>query len=100
MDYRFGPNKPKFTGSDEEWHKLKQEIAWWNEKTSNYPFLTVICPHCGAKNIIHKDDRLDTHIECYLMVDKKGKKKYYDCPGFYICRTPRSCHFKSSNVEF
>ena len=28
MDYRFGPNKPIFTGTDDEWNKLKEEIAW------------------------------------------------------------------------
>jgi hypothetical protein len=46
MDYRFGPNKPIFTGTDDEWNKLKEEIAWWNEDTSNYPFVTVYydCP--------------------------------------------------------
>jgi len=89
MEYRFGPNKPKFTGTDYEWNQLKQEIAWWNEDTSNYPFVTVICPHCGAKNT-HKDG--NGHIECNLMIDKKGKKICYDCPGYFICRyanTPR-----------
>jgi hypothetical protein len=85
MDYRFGPNKPKFTGSDQEWNKLKQEIAWWNEDTSNYPSVYVICPHCGATNI-HTDNGLDSHRECNLMIDKKGKKIYYDCPGYYICK--------------
>ena len=91
MEYRFGPNKSKFNGTDDEWNKLKQEIAWWNEETSNYPFVTVICPHCGTKNI-HKDDGIDSHKECHLMLDKKGKKIYYDCPGYYICEyinTPR-----------
>lgn len=91
MDYRFGPNKPKFTGSDEEWNKLKQAIAWWNEETSNYPLVVVICPHCGTKNI-YIEDGSDTHRECQLMLDKKGKKIYYDCPGYYTCRyinTPR-----------
>ena len=45
MDYRFGPNKPNFTRTNDEWNKLKQEIDWWNEDTSNYPSITVICPH-------------------------------------------------------
>ena len=49
MDYRFGPNKPIFTGTDAEWNKLKEEIAWWNVDTSIYPLVTVICPHCGGK---------------------------------------------------
>ena len=34
MEYRFGPNKQKFTGTEYEWNQLKQEIAWWNEDTS------------------------------------------------------------------
>jgi hypothetical protein len=91
MDYHFGPNKPKFNGTVEEWNKLKQEIAWWNEETSNYPFVTVICPHCGAKNT-HTDDGTSSHRECHLTLDKKGNVIYYDCPGYYICRyinTPR-----------
>lgn len=91
MDYRFGPNKPNFTGTDDEWNKLKQEIAWWNEDTSNYPFVTVICPHCGAKNT-HTEDGTSGHRECHLMRDEKGKKIYYDCPGYFIFRyinTPR-----------
>lgn len=90
MDYRFGPNKPKFNGTHSEWNKLKQEIAWWNEDTSNYPIVTVICPHCGVKNT-HED--CDSHVDCHLMIDKKGKKIYYECPGYFICRyvnTPRS----------
>lgn len=91
MEYRFGPNKQKFTGTDYEWNQLKQEIAWWNENTSNHPFVTVICPHCGVKNT-HKDDGNCRHIECNLMIDKTGKKIYYECPGYFICRyanTPR-----------
>jgi hypothetical protein len=83
--YKFGPNKPQFTGTIYEWNKLKEEIAWWNEETSNHPLVNVICPHCGAKNT-HKEDGKTTHIECNLMIDKQGKKIYYDCPGFYICR--------------
>lgn len=91
MEYRFGPNKPKFTGTDSEWNKLKEEIAWWNEDTSNYPFITVVCPHCGSKNT-HKHDPNGGHRECDLMLDKKGKIIIYDCPGYHICRyinTPR-----------
>ena len=90
MDYRFGPNKPKFTGTHEEWNKLKQEIAWWNDETSNYPIVCVTCPHCGAKNR-HKDDGTFSHRECDLVFDDRGKKIYYQCPGYYISRyiTPR-----------
>ena len=91
MDYRFGPNKPKFTGTISEWNKLKNYIAWWNEDTSNYPIVNVICPHCGTKNT-HILDGSTEHKKCDLMIDKKGKKIYYDCPGYVICRyinTPR-----------
>jgi hypothetical protein len=65
--YRFGPNKPNFTGTDYKWNKLKQEITWWND-TNNHLFVNVICTHCGAKNT-HKEDGKDSH----LMRDKKGK---------------------------
>lgn len=85
MEYRFGPNKPKFDGTNYEWNKLKEKIAWWNEDTYDYPFLTVICPHCGVKNT-HNDDGKVIHIECHLMIDKNGKKIYYECPGYFICR--------------
>ena len=26
MEYRFGPNKPKFTGTDAEWNKLNSKL--------------------------------------------------------------------------
>jgi transposase len=89
MEYRFGPDKPKFTGTDDEWNELKKEIAWWNEETSNYPFVTVICPHCGAKNT-HRDDRTSSHRVCDLMTDKKGRQLMYDCPGYYICKISKT----------
>jgi hypothetical protein len=91
MEYCFGPNKPKFVGTGEKWNVLKKRIAWWNEDTSNYPYVTVICPHCGVKNT-HKVDGTGGHRECHLMLDKMGKKVYYDCPGYSICHwinTPR-----------
>ena len=91
MEYNFGPNKPKFTGTDTEWNELKEKIAWWNEESSTYPKVTVICPHCGAKNT-HIDDDTSSHRACDLMIDRKGKNIMYDCPGYYICRyinTPR-----------
>lgn len=87
MEYRFGPNKPRFTGTDDEWNKLKQKIAWWNEDTSHYPSVTVICPHCGTKNThTNKEQDVATHRECHLMRDRKGKKVYYDCPGYLLSR--------------
>lgn len=80
MNYRFGPNKPKFNGTDNEWNKLKNEIAWWNKKTlDNY--LTVVCPHCGAKNT-HQDNGSGGHRECNLIYSKV----IYDCPGYVICK--------------
>ena len=94
MEYRFGPNKPNFTGTDAEWNKLKEKIAWWNAKdASTYPNVTVICPHCGAKNTHILDGTFndDSHRACNLVIDRKGKNMY-DCPGYYICRyanTPR-----------
>ena len=85
MNYHFGPYKPKFTESNEEWTKLKQEIAWYNEETSNYPFVTVFCPHCGVKNV-HNAIKSNTHRECHLMRDKNYNKIYYDCSGYIIRR--------------
>ena len=86
MEYRFGPNKPNFTGTDAEWNKLKEKIAWWNEisDSSTYPEVTVICPHCGAKNTHIVDDSRGRHRTCDLIIDRKGKNIIYDCPGYYI----------------
>ncbi len=86
MEYKFGPHNPIFSGTDAEWNKLKEEIAWWNEDTSNYPFVKVICPHCGAKNTHNISHDGDGPRECDTMIDKKGKAILYDCPGYYICR--------------
>jgi hypothetical protein len=89
MEYRFGPNKPIFTGTDSEWNKLKGKIAWWNEDTSNYPIVTVICPHCGVKNTHIADGVIigdDDHKKCGSTLDKKGKAIFYTCPGYVICR--------------
>jgi hypothetical protein len=83
MEYRFGPNKPKFTGTDDEWNKLKQKIAKYDKETSIYPFVTVTCPHCGSINT-HISDGMCSHRECHLIRDKAGMKIYYDCPGYYI----------------
>ena len=70
-----------------EWNILKNEIAWWNEDTSTHPIVTVICPHCGAKNTHNlKNCVAGGHRSCDLMIDKKGKRIYYDCPGYVICR--------------
>ena len=79
--YHFGPNKPQFLGTDGEWNKLRQEIALLKD-ISNYPSITVICPHCGTKNT-HTSNGTPEHRECDLMRDKMGKK-IYDCPGYYI----------------
>ena len=92
MEYRFGPNKPNFNGTDSEWNELKEQIAWWNEDSSTYPNITVICPHCGAKNTHTHNPLLGSHRECDLMIDRNGKIIMYDCPGYSICRyinTPR-----------
>jgi hypothetical protein len=83
MEYRFGPNKPKFTGTDDEWNKLKQTFAIWNKDTSIYPFFTVICPHCGAINT-HISDGICSYRECHLIKNKAGMKIYYECPGYYV----------------
>lgn len=92
MDYHFGPNKPEFNGTKKEWNELQEEIAWWNEDTSTYPILKVICPHCGALNIHEHNPLQGARYECQLMIDNNGKQIFYKCPGFVICRwinTPR-----------
>jgi len=86
MDYRFGTNKPNFTGTVSDWNKLKKQIAWWNEDSSNYPNVIVICPHCGAKNTHNIEDQTYSHYACKLMIDRRGKVLVYDCPGYGICR--------------
>jgi hypothetical protein len=83
MEYKFGPNKPKFTGTDDEWNKLKQTFAKCYRETSIYPFVTVICPHCGAINT-HVSDGMCSYRECHLMRDNVGLKINYVCPGYYI----------------
>jgi transposase len=85
MKYHFGPNKPNFTGTDDEWEKLKQVITYWKEDKTNYPSVTVICPHCGAKNT-HTDNGTVSHRTCDLKKNKKGDILLYDCPGYYICK--------------
>jgi hypothetical protein len=88
MEYRFGPNKPKFNGTIKEWNKLKEEIAWWNEETSKYPVITVLCPHCGSKNTHNiSEEGLVISRECKLMIDKKGNKINYECPGYITCKS-------------
>jgi hypothetical protein len=88
MEYRFGPGKPLFNGTRDEWNKLKEEIAWWNEETSKYPIIIVLCPHCGTKNTHNiSEEGLVIHRECQLMIDKKGLKIYYDCPGYITCKS-------------
>jgi len=86
MEYKFGPHNPIFSGTNSEWNKLKEEIAWWNEDTSKYPFVSVICPHCGAKNTHNLSGDKGGHKTCDLMIDIKGKPIIYDCPGYYINR--------------
>ena len=93
-DYKFGSHNPRFSGTDKAWKQLKKTIAWWNEDTSHYPYVVVICPHCGAKNTHNLSNSVlgEGHRECDLMIDNKGKKILYDCPGYHICRwinTPR-----------
>jgi hypothetical protein len=72
--YKFGHGNPPFYGTKEEWEILKKKIAWWSEKTSNYPFVSVVCPHCSKKGY-HILDREIEHFEC---------TKEYECPGYAI----------------
>ena len=87
MVYRFGPHKPEFDGSDNEWAELGETIAYWNEEGSKYPVITVICPHCGAMNL-HIHSGQDEHRQCDLMRDGGGQRMHYDCPGYRISSGP------------
>lgn len=85
-DFRFGPNK-HFTGTNDEWIELKRTIAFWNEESSSYPYVTVKCPHCGVKNTHNiSKDIIPSHHECDMMIDKFGNTIFYDCPGYIISR--------------
>ena len=97
-DFRFGPTKPLFTGTEDEWNKLKGTVAWWNEDTSSWPLVNVICPHCGSKNTHNIRDMQKTwvrgqgdivgmdHMECGMSINIKGQRIHYDCPGYVISR--------------
>ena len=85
--YNFGPHNPFFLGSLEEWDELKNKIAWWHEDSLKYPFVSVLCPHCGTKNTHDITyDGGDGPRDCDLTVDQTGKIIKYECPGYYICR--------------
>ena len=85
--YDFGPHNPFFLGSLEEWNELKNRIAWWHEDALKYPFVMVLCPHCGVKNMHDITyDRGDGPRDCDLTVDQTGRTIKYECPGYYICR--------------
>lgn len=75
MDYRFGPGKPEFTGTDEEWKNLAKRIARTVE--SNDPNITVICPHCGARN-----------VHCVAgypyEISHRVCDSLYSCPGYCV----------------
>ena len=93
-EYKFGPGK-NFTGTDDEWNKLRQTVIKDKHKkqykTNNvYPFVTVICPHCGSINT-HICDGTFSHRECHLISYggcdfslMKCLQKDYDCPGYYM----------------
>ena len=79
----FGYDKKPFNGTKEEWEKLKNKIAWWIENSSNYPFISVKCPHCGSNNTHNISHNLHKHQECNLQY-YNGARVYYECPGYKI----------------
>ena len=96
MNYQFGPDKKNFNGTQTQWNKFKEEIAWWNEDTSSYPVVNVVCPHCGSintHNIFRKTSYDDlkqplpqeNHRECDLMTSYQGNMIPYNCPGYSVC---------------
>ena len=80
MEYRFGPDKSNFDGSDSEWRRLKTQNACW-DSSSTLPYVVVICPHCGSKNThTISDDTIGHHRNCDMMMGDG----VYDCPGYVI----------------
>ena len=73
---------------DNEWNKLKQEIAWGHAPSSKYPSVYVVaCPHCGVQNShTVKNDIVGSHRECDLRRDSRGRRLHYDCPRYIVCR--------------
>jgi len=103
--YRFGPHNHTFTGDNMEWCQLKNVIAYWHEEMSKYPYVTVMCPHCGAKNT-HKIDSNDghpfsygRHRECLGLLDEKGRKMIYDCPGYHIVKYEGNNSDSDSDID-
>lgn len=86
-EYKFGPGKGKFSGTDDEWNKLRHTVIRVKHKKTFkdckyfdvYPFVTIICPHCGSTNT-HICDGTFSHRECHQIPYSKN----YDCPGYYI----------------
>ena len=84
MDYKFGLFKPKVEYTKEEWEVLRNTIAWQNQLLSNYPFIVVKCPHCGAINTHNiKDQNLNTPKLCQLQL-YNGNRMHYVCPGYKL----------------
>ncbi len=85
-EYKFGPNKPKYECTDQEWKRISGSIVWV-DADENRKVVPVICPNCGATNN-HKRDEIQSfaYNKCNLMTDKDGNKIEYECPGYIIMR--------------
>ena len=84
MDYPFGLYKNFFEGTNKEWKRLQNKIAWQIDILSNYPSIVVKCPHCGAINVHNiKREKLNTHKVCKLQ-RFNGNYIYYECPGYRL----------------
>ena len=91
-EYRCGPDRPLFDGDYAEWDAMSQVVASWTGDASVYPYVTVVCPHCGAENIHNDSDAgADGHTECTLLPNNVYADLYlYDCPGYiYLCTATR-----------
>jgi len=81
MEYRFGPDKPNFKGSDSEWQSLKDQQVLWDSSSSTLASVVVTCPHCGSKNTHNISDDTKGHRECGMATEGG---RVYDCPGYVI----------------
>jgi len=82
MEYRFGPDKGPFLGTSDEWMKLRNTVAQFEQidRTS----IKVKCPHCGRINY-HTFKEISGHVECdSLSYNTDRNLVVYNCPGYVL----------------
>ena len=85
-NYKFGPDRPKYEGTPEEWNRLSGLIVWV-DIDDDRKVVPVICPNCGAINN-HIRDQIQSFARnrCNLRKDTDGNTIEYECPGYMILR--------------